>query len=236
MALSEYEFQISTDFTSLSQITDIKIDVLQQEIDNEPIITPPVHHILANIDDDNCIVYFDTELTTAEEDKLAEIIANHTGFIDGVIDPEEVEDKVEVVADINFAFADSANDYYLKFSSSSWKIGAQFIFSGKKCGTPLGCKIIAKGKGGIRIYDRSNGKILFEWRDRDFGNSYGIWAFTPFDNDDLPLEEAVWELQGNEEGSSSLYVSSLQLTYNPPITHREPPTCSSGGDDDDDDD
>ena len=223
MALFEYGFDISTDFTSLAQVSDIKIDVLQIEIDDEPIITVPVHHILANIDEDSCTVYFETELTTAEEDKLAEIIAAHTGLLAGGVDPEEVEDKVELNANLNFTFADSAGDYYLKFSSSSWKIGAQFIYGGKKCATPLGCKIIAKGEGGLRLYDRSSGKLVLNWSNRDFGNDYSIWSFTPFNEDDLPLDEVIFELQGNKCGSANVFVSCFQLTYSPPIELREPP-------------
>lgn len=223
MALFEYEYEISTDFTTLTQPSDLKIDVLQKEIDGESLITPPVHHILANLDEDNCIVYFETELTTAEEDKLVEIIGNHSGFIDGVIDPEEVEDKVEMVADMNFAFADATGDYYIKFSSASWKVGTQFIFSGRKRATPVGCRMIVKGDGGLRLYDKTNGKVLFEWDGRDFGDDYNIWTFTPFVIDDLSLDESVLEIQGRKTGSVNVQISSFQLSYSSPIESNEPP-------------
>jgi hypothetical protein len=244
MALYDYEFSISDDFTSLPTVNDLNITILQQQIDTENSITPPVHHILANIDDDNCLIYFETELTSEEEDVLAGIIANHTGLFEDGTDPDDVQEEDGGPADINFVFADSANDYHLKFSSSSFRIGCQFIFSGKNQGMPSGVKVIAEGDGCIRLYDKTNNNIIFEWHNKDFGNDFNIWSKAPLDSNLLPSNEAIFELQAKKDGSDNVYISCFQLTYSPSITDNEPPDqsgsccCSEGGSDDggDDDD
>jgi len=234
MALSEYEFSISEDFATLSNISNIKINILQTEIDNDSLITPSVHHILANLDEDSCIVYFETELTTVEEDKLIELIANHTGLFEDGTDPDDVQGEDGGPANINFVFADSADDYHLKFSSSSFRIGCQFIFSGKNQGMPSGVKVIAKGDGCIRLYDKTNNNIIFEWHNKDFGNDFNIWSKAPLDSNLLPSNEAIFELQAKKDGSDNVYISCFQLTYSPSITDNEPPDQSgeSGCDDD----
>ena len=231
MALYEYQFDISTSFTSLENVTDVNFTVLQIEIDKDTIITPPVHHILGNIDDDNCIIYFETELTPEEEDQLAVVIANHTGLIDGEIDPEHVDESIDRYSDINFVFGDSADDYDIKFSSSHYKIGVQFIFSGIRCATPKGCRMIVKGHGSIRLYDKTNQKTVFEWHNRDFGNDFNIWAFTPFAEGNLPIDEAIFEIQGKKTGSANVHLSSFQLTYTDHISHNPPLNRETNGDD-----
>ena len=231
MALYEYQFDISTTFTGLSNVTDIDFTVLQQEIDKDSIITPSVHHILGNLDDDNCIIYFEEELTAEQETQLPIVLANHSGLIDGEIDYKEVQQSVDKFPDMNFVFGDSADDYHIQFSNPGYKIGVQFIFNGIQRATPKGCRIICKGHGSIRLYDRTNQKTVFEWNNRDFGNDFNIWSFTPFIEGNLPVEEAIFEIQGKKTGSANVYLSSFQLTYTDPISHNPPLNRETNGDD-----
>ena len=95
--------------------------------------------------------------------------------------------------------------------------------------------MIMKKQGSIKLYDRTNGKTIFEWSNRNFGNDFNIWSYALIDPDLLPLDEAIFEFQGKEYDDQTLYISFFQLTYNDPISHNEPP-AATGGDDDDDDD
>jgi hypothetical protein len=224
MALFEYEFSISDDFISLAQPSNLNITLLQKEIDLEVLVSPPVHHILANIDEDSCVVYFETELTTAEEDKLAELITAHTGSNSDIIeDPADTEEGIGGLSDMTLVFGDEGNDYHIKFSSENYRIGFQYIFPGTNFAIPTGSKFIMKGEGSIRIYDLSNNVVLAEWDDRDFGNDWNIWTYAPHIN--FPANEAIIEFQGRKTGCN-LYMSCYQLCYREGLVHNAPPNCS----------
>ena len=229
MALYEYEYDISTDFTSLEELTDLNITILQQEIDEEFGSESSVHHILANIDDDLCVVYFETELTTQLEDGLDIIIAAHTGKLPGGEDPGEVGDGEGGPSDINFVFGDQGNDYHLQFSSTCYKIGFQMIFRGTNThGEPIGVQMILKGKGKLKLYDKTNGKTLFEWKDFD-ENDWTICSIPISNfNEPFPSGQAMLELWGAKT-NQNLYVSSFQLTYSGEVINRPPDQNTGDG-------
>lgn len=220
MALYEYEYSISDDFTSLPEIKDLNITILQKQIDSEDLIPPPVHHILANIDDYNCIIYFEAELSSEEEDELTALIANHTGLLDDGTDPNDIPDFGEGgVGDLTFIFGDDPGDYYIKFKNNSWTVSAQFVFRGtNNIGIPKGIKAVLKGEGKIRLYDRTNSRIIFEWYNYDVSD----WTiFSQSSNLVWPTSEAILELQG-EKDSNYAYLSCFMICFSGVVTDNLP--------------
>ena len=219
MALYEYQYDISTSFTSLSDISDLNITILQQEIDDDTIIVSEVHHILANIDDDNCIIYFQTELTTTEEDQLNVVIANHTGLLSGGVNPSDIAEGG--VADISFVYGDQYDDYYIYFKHTTYKVGTQFIFRGTNIlGVPKGVKAILQGEGKLRLYDLTNNHVLFEWEDINEND----WSIFSYKDINWPSGEAILELQGRESYNSNknLFCSNFMICFAGEVTNNLP--------------
>lgn len=232
MPIAEYEFSIYDDFVINHKVD---ITILQQEIENEESITKQVHHIDANLDEGLCVIYFYDELSDPEQVELDAIIAAHTGELVGGIAPGDVPEGGGV-ADIQFAYGDSGDDYHIQFDSSYYKIGSQIIFRGtNNLGTPIGIQMIVKGEGKIRIYDRTNSKQIFEW-DWFKENDWTICSIpvSEFENQ-FPAAQAILELQAKQGwDGSDCYISYFQIVFSGTVLNNPPSSYPySGGDDDD---
>lgn len=211
MAIAEYEFSIYDDFPINHKVD---ITILQQEIEAEESITQQLHHIDANLDNDLCVVYFYDVLTTTEEDILSNLIAAHTGELPGGGSSGDGSASIggEGPSDISFVYGDQYDDYFIYFKHTDYKVGTQFIFRGTSIiGTPKGVKAILTGQGRLRLYDRTNNLVLFEWRDIDLSD----WAIFSHTDIEWPENEAILELQGRETCSSdkNLYCSNFMICF-----------------------
>jgi hypothetical protein len=215
MALYEYIYSIHDDF-----IINHKVDItiLQLEIEDSTIITKELHHIDANVDDDECIIYFNEELSDPEEEELNTIVATHTGeYSTGTQPPDFGEGGGP--GDIIFIFGDDPGDYYVKFKNSYWTVCNQFIFRGtNKLGTPSGVKVILKGEGKIRLYDKTHCRTIFEWTNYNV-NDWTIFSQTS--NMVWPQEESIFEVQG-EKDSSYAYLSCFMICFSGTVVDNIP--------------
>ena len=211
MATFDYEFSITDDFVINQKVN---ITILQEEIEADSIIVTTLHHIDADLDNDTCTVVFNGELTPTEEDQLNILIAAHTGELPGGVDPDTGDVGGDGgVSDIIFVYGDHYEDYYIYFKHTSYKIGTQFIFRGTNTlGKPKGVKAILKGTGKLRLYDKTNNQVLFEWEDIDQNENWDIFSYADIE---WPANEAILELQGRETHSSdkNLYCSSFMICF-----------------------
>ena len=106
------------------------------------------------------------------------------------------------------------NDYHIYFKHTSYKIGTQFIFRGTNIlGIPKGVKAILNGTGKLRLYDRTNSNVIFEWDSIDHND----WQIaTKATGINWPTGEAILELQSAElsECNKNLYVSCFMVAAN----------------------
>lgn len=216
MALTDYAYSIVDDFVINHRVD---ITILQTEIKLSTIIVTELHHIDANLDEDLCEVWFNDELSEAEEEELNNIIAAHTGYLPGGVDPGDV-DNDGGPSDIMFSYSEGeGNNYYIKFKNKSYDIGNQFIFRGtNSLGIPKGIKAIIKGKGKLRLYDRTNSRTIFEWTDWDV-NDWTI--FSQASNLVWPANESIFEVQG-EKDSSYAYITCFMICFSATVIDNIP--------------
>jgi hypothetical protein len=217
MATYDYLFSITDDFIINHKVN---ITILQEEIKASTIITTVLHHIDADLDEDTCTVVFNGELTDPEEIELNEIIESHTGELPGGIDPGTGDvGGGSGTGDIIFTFSDEPGDYYIKFKNWSWDVVSQFIFRGTNIlGTPTGIKAIIKGEGKLRLYDKTNGNVIFEWSNFDVND----WTmFGQASNLNWPKTEAIVELQG-EKDSNYAYISCFMICFSSQVVDNIP--------------
>lgn len=224
MALSDYEYSISGDFPNQK----VDITILQDEIISNTGITEQLNHIDANIDEDTCTIYFETALTSAEETVLNSIVAAHTGELsDGKTSGDSDADIGDSgPSDICFVYGDQYDDYFIYFKHTDYKVGTQLIFRGTDVlGSPKGVKAILKGNGQLRLYDKTNRQILFEWINIEQAD----WDIFSFKDIEWPSGEAILELQGREtsEKDHNLYCSCFMICFVGNVTNLFPSGGSS---------
>jgi len=215
MALEDYTYSIYDDFVINHKVD---ITILQIEIKASTIILTNLHHIDADLDNDECVVWFDAILPQDEEDELAAIVAAHTGLLPGGINPESVGGGGDT-GDIIITLSDHSNPAYFKFKDDSYKTAAQFIFNGTNgLGIPTGVKAVLKDCGGLRLYDRTNSEIIFSWENMSESTDYNIYSQSS--NIVWPTGECILEIQGKRHHEHEhhnhdidLLLSCLIITY-----------------------
>ncbi len=206
MALNNYTYSIYDDF-----IINHKVDItiLQDEITGSN-ISAALHHIDANIEDDDCIVWFESALTQDENYTLDDIISAHTGELASGGDSGDSGSGGS--GDIIIPFGDhSGSSYYRKINSNSYKTLAHIIFNGtKSLGIPSGIKACIKGYGGLRLCNAHTCEVYFDWYVTNKISNYTIYSQQT--NINLPETECLLELQGIK-GAKDLYISSFMIAF-----------------------
>lgn len=223
MPIQDYVYSIEDDFVINHKVD---ITILQLEVEASSIITTQLHHIYANLEDDECQVWFFDVLSAEEETELDAIVAAHTGLLPGGVEIGEVGDAENSgeVSDLNISFGDAQGDFHISFASSCYDIGFQFIFPGTNVvGHPIGIKTILKGEGAIKLFDRTNNKIIFAWEDFDNITDYTI--FSKELGIGFPPNEAILEIWGRDlvGVSTELQMTCFQIIYSHAIVDNEPP-------------
>jgi hypothetical protein len=219
MALQDYVYSITEDFV-INQKVDITI--LQIEIEESTIITTELHHIDANLDEDLCEVWFNDALTQPEETELDAIVAAHTGYLPGGVDPGNIPDPGEGgFGDLTLSFGAYDKNYF-KFAGSSWEPCPHFIFRGtNQLGKPIGCQAVIYSKGDInhffdlRLYDVTNSRVIFEWL--NISREKEVWSMIGQNLPDAvwPTGQALIELQGRKALSDGcdVYLSFFMIQF-----------------------
>ena len=202
---TSYTYSIQNNFINHK----VDITILQKEILASTNITKELEYIHTNVDLDNCDIIFKTPLTVGEKSILDYIISIHTALLSG---GEESTLIGNVINDINISFGDDMNDYYVKFSNSSYQISSQFIFQGtNNLKVPTGIKAIIKGSGGLRLFNKTNCQVVFEWNNINYIHDFNI--FSQATNINWPERESILEIQG-KKGWDHLYLSNFLSCFN----------------------
>lgn len=214
MAIQEYAYSIQDDF-----VINHKVDptILQDEIINSSIIITEIHHIYANLEMDECQVWFFDTLPQAEEDELDAIIAAHSGELAGGVTPGEIGDFESGQGDMMFGFGNDHDISWYKYDKDAWEPARRFIFRGtNELGIPVGIKAIVRSKDYVdakesdfRLYDVTNGQAIFTWTNFKV-NGWNI--HTQKVSDTFPIDDAIFEIQGRKNGGE-LYISCFLIQF-----------------------
>jgi len=200
MALTEYNYSIYDDFV-INHL--VNITILQLEIEDSTIITTELHHIDALIDDDECLIWFNDELSVGEVTELDAIVAAHTGEYTGPGTLPDTGENGGGTGDLTLTFG-SYDKNFFKFNGSTWTPAPHFIFRGtNNLGTPVGVQAVIQSQGynddyyDFRVYDSTNNQLVFDWI--NMHSEKEVWAmFSQPVTTGWPAEQAILELQGRK--------------------------------------
>jgi len=227
MAIQEYAYSIEDDF-----VINHKVDptILQDEIIASAIVITEIHHIYANLDDDDCQIWFFDALTNDEEIELDAIVAAHTGVLPGGIETGEVGDQIGgeggTGTGINIFFGDHSDISWFAIKGNPWQTIHRFIFEGTNTlGFPVGVKALMKSKdfnnpektSSLRLYDITNSNVIFSWELFHAAD----WKICAENVANFPSGETIFELQGAKE-PGECWISNFKIVFSGVIVNNMP--------------